>query len=78
MAQSLAEVGGDDASCQRVANSNTGRHLFELVPAPLQFTFFQCLCQQAADNCFSYAHQEVAIEVQLLDFDGECLAVAKA
>ncbi|WP_205729308.1 cobalt-precorrin-5B (C(1))-methyltransferase [Ferrimonas aestuarii] len=76
MADTLAECGGDADLCQQVREANTGRHLLELIPSTLKPQFLNALCQLAAAHCYRYAHHKLAIEVELLDFDGAPLAFA--
>ncbi|WP_153914566.1 cobalt-precorrin-5B (C(1))-methyltransferase [Shewanella sp. TC10] len=76
MSELLSECGGDAQLCQQVKTANTGRHLFDLIPAPIQSTFFTRLCHQAAQHCYHYAHEKVVIEVRLMNFDGTLLTQA--
>ncbi|MGL6260427.1 cobalt-precorrin-5B (C(1))-methyltransferase [Vibrio sp. WXL210] len=70
----LAEQSGMPSElCQQIAQANTGRHVLDLVRKHSPEHYFNRLCDEAKAHASHYITDALAIDVVLVDFNGEPL-----
>jgi cobalt-precorrin-5B (C1)-methyltransferase len=76
LAELTLEAGGDAALAGQVAESNTGRHAWELWEADGLHAASDLLCTKVADNLATYIHGALIVDAVIVDFEGARLAGA--
>ncbi|HMJ33425.1 MAG TPA: cobalt-precorrin-5B (C(1))-methyltransferase [Baekduia sp.] len=76
LADVTREAGGGETLAAAVAESNTGRHAWELWEAAELFAASDLLCTKVADNLTSYIKGALLVDCAIVDFDGARLAGA--
>ncbi|MCW2996053.1 MAG: cobalamin biosynthesis protein CbiD [Conexibacter sp.] len=76
LAEVTREAGGDGALADAVAESNTGRHAWELWEAAGLVAASDLLCTKVADNLSSYIKGALVVDCAIVDFEGARLAGA--
>lgn len=78
LAQVTREAGGDATLAAAVAESNTGRHAWELWEGAGLAAASDLLCQKVADNLGAHVKGAVLVDCAIVDFEGARLAGASA
>jgi cobalt-precorrin-5B (C1)-methyltransferase len=76
LAEVTREAGGSEALVSAVAESNTGRHAWELWEGAELFAASDLLCTKVADNLTSYIKGALLVDCAIVDFEGARLAGA--
>ncbi len=76
----LAEIaaihGANESQLNSIINANTGRHVLDLLKGNISPSYWDALCQLAAENAHKFARQKLPVTVYLVDFDGTLLGRA--
>jgi len=76
LAQVTREAGGDEALAAAVAESNTGRHAWELWEGAGLVAASDLLCAKVAENLAAHVKGALMVDCAIVDFEGARLAGA--